>query len=172
MPSGRQGFDQLALGRRDAFDGIESFHVSVADVRDYADVRAGDFGQPADFARVVHGHFEHGYAGVRWHAQDGERQADVVVEISDGLCYRHVDGQHGRDDVLGGGFSGAACYTYDLAAPLIAGPGGDMLERGQGVRDGENVSSASPLLARAANDRQSRRPHLFEKASSRYAFPS
>ena len=33
-----RGFDQFALGGRDAFNGIESFHVGVADVGDYADV--------------------------------------------------------------------------------------------------------------------------------------
>ncbi len=56
---GWQRFDQFALGCGHAFDGIESLHMRMSDVGDDADARLGDRAQSADFASVVHPHFEH-----------------------------------------------------------------------------------------------------------------
>jgi hypothetical protein len=103
---------------------------------------------------VVHGHFEDGYLGIGGHAQDGEWKAYVIVEISDGLRYWDASlrlvgdkpeacpthSKHGRDDVFGGSFSGAASHAHHLTAPLFARPGSNFLERGQRVGNGENVS--------------------------------
>ena len=83
---GRQPFDQFALGGGNAFDGIEELYVGVADVGDHADVGLGDGGEPADFSGVVHAHLDDAGAAAIGEAKQGERHADVVIEIAVGLA--------------------------------------------------------------------------------------
>ena len=107
----------------------KNFHVRVSDVGDHADLRFGDGRQRADLAGVVHAHFEHADAASVGQAQDGERHADVVVEIADGLADGQFDCQQVRDGVLGGGFARAArdadhAVLPTAGAPMRPGSGG------------------------------------------------
>ena len=56
---------------------------------DQRGIGAGDAGERIKLAEVVHAHFDNGVALLRPQSKQGERQADVVVEIAGG-------GQHGR----------------------------------------------------------------------------
>ena len=59
VPARRQRFDQLPLRRGDSLDRIEKFDVRVADVGHHADIRPRDRRQLANFAGVIHAHFDH-----------------------------------------------------------------------------------------------------------------
>jgi len=127
------------------------------------------FGQAADFAGVVHGHFEDGYLGIRGNAQDGEWKAYVIVRFpmvfATGTPASGWLGTSRRLVLLTASmeammslvvvFSGAASHAHHLEAPLIARPGGNFLERGQKSRErGE--------CQRCLRDSQLPLPRLFE----------
>ena len=56
----RQPLNQLALGGGHAVDRIEIFHMRIADVRDHTMLRFRNGDKLANFARMIHAHFEHG----------------------------------------------------------------------------------------------------------------
>src|ERR1019366_2437250 len=135
---GRQSFDQFPLGGGDALDGIEELHVGVADVGDYPDVGFGDGGELADFSGMVHADLDDAYVAGVGQAKQGERHADVVVEIAIGFANDGKGGlQQVRDGVFGGGFARAAGHGDDRATPLLARPGGQVLEVLFGIGDEE-----------------------------------
>ena len=91
--------------------------MRIADVGHNAELRLGNAAEFADFARVIHAHFEHGHLGVVRNAENAKRQTNVVVEIADGFANSQADGEQSRDDVFGGGLAGAAGNGDNRACP-------------------------------------------------------
>ncbi len=56
--------------------------VRAADIGDDGHIRRGHGGQRRDLAGMVHPHLEHADLIAFARAQEGERQADVIVEIA------------------------------------------------------------------------------------------
>ena len=100
----------------------EVFGVRPAYVGDDADTRFGDGCQGADLARVIHAQFEDGDAAIVRQTQDRERDAEVVVEIADGVAGAELRRDQGGDDVFGGGLAGAAGYADHGSGPSFARP--------------------------------------------------
>ncbi len=69
-------------------------------------------GQIVDFAGMVHAHFQHCVAMRRVHAQQHERQTDVVIEIAfggeNGVIQTRFGAQNLRRHFLDGGLAVAA----------------------------------------------------------------
>ena len=82
VPVGGQRLDELGLGPGDAVDAADALGVRRGDRRDDADVRPGDVAQPADLAEAAHAHLQHEHLGVVRRAEDGHRQALLVVEAA------------------------------------------------------------------------------------------
>ena len=104
--------------------------MSLADVGDEA---VGWFGVGAiacDFAPVVGSHLNHGkvvLAGAQ--AQQRERHPDVVVQVADGGQHPELLGQHGREQLLGGGFAVRARDGQHRNSELLAVLPGQLLQR-------------------------------------------
>ncbi len=116
----------------------KKFDVGGADVGDDGGVGAGDGCERGDLAGVVHPDLPDGRLVAVVGFEDGEREAEVVVEIARGPG----DGVAGRQD-SGGEFLGArlTAGSGDGEGPeveFVAVGGGEGLERGEGVGDTEN----------------------------------
>ena len=83
------------LGLDDALKAAEAFQMCFPDVGDEAIVGVGDLAEEIDFTRVAGTHFHDGHLGVRLDAQQGERHADVVVEVAHRVDDVVFLGQHG-----------------------------------------------------------------------------
>ncbi len=80
---GRQGLDELIFCAGDASLSFgEVFDVSHADIGDDAPVGRGNAGKLGNFAGVIHAHFDDGEFVPGFKAQELERQAEAVIEIS------------------------------------------------------------------------------------------
>src|SRR5699024_5027118 len=103
---GCERFDELPLGGGDRLHASELAQVGGADVEHEGDVRPGDRGELGDVADAARPHLEHQEAGPGGDAQDGQRQAELVVEAAGG----GHGGAGGRQDraqqVLGAGLAG------------------------------------------------------------------
>ena len=131
---GGQCGDKLKLCARDAGLAFgEVFNVRGADVGDDAPVGRGDAGKRGDFAAVVHAHFNDGEFVLGLEAQQLQRQAECVVEISLRLEHVELCGERGGDGFLGGGFAGRAGDGDDALAPLAANMGGEGLQGEQRI---------------------------------------
>ena len=101
----------LAFGAGDVRRAVKT----AADVRplriiDQRGIGAGDAGERGQLAGVVHAHFDHSVALVA-QGEQGERQADVVVEIARRCQHRigaELGAQHGGQHFLHGGFATGA----------------------------------------------------------------
>ena len=70
----------------------------------------------------------HAGAAVVGQAQQGERHADVIVEIADRLADRQFGLQQVRDGVLGRRLARAARHADHRSAPFLARPRGQVLQ--------------------------------------------
>ncbi len=77
---GRQGFDQLGLGRGNGLQVPEGFRVSSDHRGDDSHLRAGHAAQFADMTRPPGAHLDHRGGRVRRGVGEGERYAELVVE--------------------------------------------------------------------------------------------
>ena len=89
---------------------------------------------------MVGSHLNHGkvvLAGAQ--AQQRERHPDVVVQVADGGQHPELLGQHGREQLLGGGFAVRARDGQHRNSELLAVLPGQLLQRQQRV-GGEGVA--------------------------------
>src|SRR6185312_4343578 len=129
-----QGLDELTFRPGDARDAIgKVFGVGPADVGDDADLRLRDGGEVADFAFVIHAHFEDGDFDIVSQTQDGERQAEMVVQIAEVAAGREFGGDERGDGVFRSGLAGAAGDADDDAAPELTRAAAERLESAGGV---------------------------------------
>ena len=103
-----QIFKDLALGLQDTLPAAQVLDVGVADVGDDGDVRPHHLPQVADLPEVVHAGLDHRRLVLRPQAQQGQRGADIVVEVLRRLQHPELRPQHGGDHVLCGGLAHAA----------------------------------------------------------------
>ena len=113
---------------------------------DQRDVRADLRGQSANFAGIVHAHFEHRELGIARHPREAERHAGMVVVAFDRAMdlARPVAVERGEQRFLGAGLADRAGDAEDGRAAALARRTAERLERGEGVAD-ENVRSADRL---------------------------
>jgi hypothetical protein len=109
--------------------------VNRADVADHAHLGQGDIAQEGDLARHVETHFQHGALVTGAQPQDGERQADLVVQVAGAFQRAIALIEHLRDHFLGGGFADAAGDADDAQIQLAAPEARDLLQRGDGILD-------------------------------------
>ena len=106
---GRQRLDELALGpldrveRADPATGGRGWTAVTTPIRGRA-----DRGQLGDLAADVHAHLEDGGLVLRAEAQDGQRQADLVVLVALALERPEAAAQDRRDRVLRRGLGDGA----------------------------------------------------------------
>ena len=82
---------------------------------------------------MVHAHFQHRHLRALRHAQNGHRQAQVIVEVSGGLAHTVTGGQDGCDHFLGGGFAHGTRDAHHLHAAVHAQVPGNVAQGFSGV---------------------------------------
>ena len=112
--------DDLGLGAGDVLARAEQADVARADVGDDGDVRAGAGGQARELALVVHAHLGHDDLVGRLGAEDGQRQADQVVEVAGGSVGAVARGEALGQHILSRGLTHRARHADDL--PLRVAP--------------------------------------------------
>ena len=80
----REPREQFALGARDALEAAEALEVLGSSVRHDADARGGQGHQLGDVAGAVRAQLDDRMLMRRVHAQQGQRHADVVIEVATG----------------------------------------------------------------------------------------
>ena len=130
-----QLLDELGLGGGDVGDRADKLQVDGSDIRDHAHVRQGDARELADLPVTAHRHLHDDDLGALVHLQEGEGNADLVVEIGPrGHGARQRLKQRGQN-VLGRGLAGAAGDGDDLHAGAPADVRGESLQRREPVVD-------------------------------------
>ena len=119
----------------DVFLGAEELDVGVSDVGEDGSVGAGDVDEGFDFASVIHAHLGDGAGVLVTEREEGEGEADVVVEIAFGGEEREVLGEDGGGEVLGGGFAVAAGESDDERVVPGAIGAGEVLQGEEGIGD-------------------------------------
>ncbi len=92
--------EQFALRRGDVVEGVEVLQVHRPDVCHQADVGIGHLRQFRDLAGGTHRQFEHDVLGVSRTGQQGERHAEVVVEVAQGAVNLVSGRQAGGEELL------------------------------------------------------------------------
>ena len=125
----------FAFGGDDAFERTKSGEVRRGDVGNQRHVRAGECYQGGDFAGVVRAHFNHRIAVFVAQTQQGERHADVVVQVADGGQRLPARLQQALQDFFGAGFAVAAGDGEKLRLATGAAVACQRLQGGEGVGD-------------------------------------
>ena len=125
----------FAFGGDDAFERTKSGEVRRGDVGNQRHVRAGECYQGGDFAGVVRAHFNHRIAVFVAQTQQGERHADVVVQVADGGERLPARLQQALQDFFGAGFAVAAGDGEKLRLATGAAVACQRLQGGEGVGD-------------------------------------
>ena len=73
---------ELGFSFNNTFETAKSFEVGAAYIGDEAEVGIGDFTEGIDFTGVVGSHFDDGNLGVGGDGKEGERYAEMVIEVS------------------------------------------------------------------------------------------
>ncbi len=81
-PGRAQSLENLALGARHAGHVAEPFQMTGTGIVDDRHVRPSQSGQIGDLAMMVGAHLDHRIAMFRIQAQQGQRHADIVVEVA------------------------------------------------------------------------------------------
>ena len=93
------------------------------DVGDDRCVGLGDFGEQGNFFLRIGPHFNDGDVGFCARSEQGQRHADVVVEVANGSVNVGVSGlQHAFHQFLGRGFAIASCQANYRTGPLPSVP--------------------------------------------------
>ena len=98
-------------------DGFATAHVSNmcgANIRDHTDVSRRDLSQGSGLAGVIHADLPDAEVVLWIRAQNGQREADVVVQIPQGSGDPKLAPQDGADHVLGRGLAIAARDDHGL----------------------------------------------------------
>ena len=73
---------QFGLGLDDTLEAAEAFQMCFPDVGDKTVVGIGNLAEEIDFSRVIGTHLHDSNLGLWLDAQQGERHADMVVEVA------------------------------------------------------------------------------------------
>jgi hypothetical protein len=157
-----EGGEQLALGAGDLVDAAQALQVDGADVDDHAHLGLGDAGQVGDLAAGRHAHLDDGVAVLGPEAEEGEGEAEVVVEVALGPVHPLLAGrrrEHAGHQLLGGGLAVGAGDADDAQAAggeRAAVRAGQAAEGGDGVvyLDDRDVTGQREVGGAAAGDHQ------------------
>ena len=157
----REGLDQLALLGLDRLDRADPGEMDRLDAGDDADPWPADPGEIGDVACDVHAHLEDERLICGGEAQDGQRQADLVVLVALVLERPIASRQDGRHGLLRRGLGEAPGDPDGERIEPPAPGGGEGVERRQrpGDPDDADVADRGRQGARPA-DQESRRTGL------------
>ena len=124
---------KFALGLLHPFEGAEAQNVRLAHVGDQAAGGLGDLHQRGDLARGGRAQLDHGRARPGVDAEEGERHADMVVQVAVGINGFVLAGHHGAHQFLRGGLAVGAGDADHGDIELAAVVGGQILQRFQHV---------------------------------------
>ena len=127
--------EEFALAFFYAFGAAEAFEMGLADVGDDAMGGEGVFTITFDLLLVVGAHFDDGQLGVGADGEEGEGDADMVVEVALGGVGTKGGGEDGVDELFSGRFSIAASYGEEWYVELLSVMEGELLQGLQGVGD-------------------------------------
>ena len=105
--------EELALASADSILTSETLEMSSADVGDYAVVRLGNRRQQSYLATSACAHLDNAELRVACHRKQGQRYANVVVEVTTRCVYLEVLGQDSAHQLLGCGLAVAAYDSDD-----------------------------------------------------------
>ena len=100
--------EDFGLGIRDAVERLKIFQMHGRDSRDDRDLRAHELRQRADFAGMVHAHFENRVTRRHRAARERERHAPVIVVGRGRSMRRTLARQHELERFLGAGLADRA----------------------------------------------------------------
>ncbi len=135
-------FEDFGFGIGDGFTRAEEFQMGRRNGGDDRDMGANDADQRADFAEMIHAHFEDRRTGLARQRGDAERHAPMVVvgrSRGMGLAER---AESMAQDFLGRGFAGAAGDGDDLCFAAGARGAGKVFQPALGVGDFERDAFA------------------------------
>ena len=139
----REVVEQLALAPAHPLRAAESFEVGASDVGEDAVVGLGDRGQQRNLAAGAGAHLHDAELGLASHGQQGQRHADVVVEVAPGRIDPEAAGEHAADELLGRGLAVAARDGENRNAQRPAVGAGQLLERMERVADQQDAAVGS-----------------------------
>ena len=103
---------------------------------DQRGIGSGDAGERIELAEMVHAHFDNGITLLRPQGKQGERQADMVVEIAGGgqhSRFAELAAQDGGQHFLHRGFAGRTGDAEHQRVHRFAPSGSQGLQRRQRV---------------------------------------
>ena len=148
----RQPAVEFGLGHDDALEAAEAFEVGAAHIGDESAVGVGDAAEELDFAQMVGAHLDDGNLGIGGDGQQGQRHAEVVVEVALGGRHAVALGENGGDQFLGGGLAVGAGDADDGDGEVAAVLAGKFLQGAQHV--GDDDATVVDLVLRIADDAQ------------------
>jgi len=114
---------EFAFSAEDSLKTAETFKMGLPHIGDQSVIRQGDRTKECDLPGVVGAHFHHAEVGFVGHAEQGQGDTDMVVEVTLGKGDPEFPGEYGGHQLLGGGFSvgaGDGQYGEPQAGPVIA----------------------------------------------------
>ncbi len=133
---GGRGRGKLPLGPGDTGTPVGVLaDVRRPDVQDDADLRPGQFAQCGDMAEAAGAHLQRDEPGGGLQAQQGQRQADLVVERTGRGDRGPEFTQQIGEKVLGGGLARRSGHGDHRCRRAVAHLGGERSERDRGVGD-------------------------------------
>ena len=108
-----EAIENFRLGARNSLLGSESLEMCTAGVIEKRDIRPGHHAQVMNLAGMVGAHLDHGVA-LFLQPCEGQRHADVVIEIAAGREDRSHLGKDPGQHLLDSGLAVAACQRHDM----------------------------------------------------------
>ena len=132
---------QLALGLLHALKRAEALQVRLAHAGDQAAGGLGDLHQSGDLAGRAGAHLHDGHLGLLVDAEEGERHADVVVEVGLGGHQVVFPAEDGGNEFLGGRLAVGTRDADHRNVELAAVVGRQLLQHGERVLDHDAFAS-------------------------------
>ena len=128
-----ESLDQFPLPQQDVFERAKGFDVGGPNAGEHPDLGLGQPTEMGDVTPPGGSQFEHGEVVRRGQFQQGQGQADFVVEVPAVLPARVTGGQHRVQQFAGGGLADRTGDSYHQWVDLATMPGGEFFERSPGV---------------------------------------
>ena len=121
--------------------------MSLSDIGDETIVGTRNLTQLCNVHRMVGTHLDNGHLVFRAYLQQGQRHANLVVEIALGCQDTITLAEHSIEQFLGSGLAIGACDADDWYLQVLAMEGSKILQGGQDIRH-EEIS----VIKAIAND--------------------
>ena len=133
-----------SLGLFHAVKGTESQEMGLADIGDYAVVRLAHFHEFFNVIRMAGTHFDYSDFSLRTNGKQGERNADIIVQIALGSLHIELCRKDGANKFLGGGLAvstGNPYYRKSRRTDIFAMMACKCLQCRQCGRDRDNAAA-------------------------------